>query len=183
MCTSSSCKGHSSKCTGCSAAEDRDLEGTRRIWNRMEGTGVTCAVELSYGTISLYQLYRCSPWPWGGAVLAEQEVAAGGTCGRHRKPRGAVMSCSPLWITVPAKRTVMLAYTFQILSRAKAFQRVSTITPVSHSNSSRKKCLWEPWETAPVFSSHFRWSTLSCHGLAVVPGNCHKKATLFPPAA
>lgn len=43
--------------------------------------------------------------------------------------------------------------------------------------------LWESWETAPVFPSHFRWSTLSCHGLAVVPGNFHKKATLSPPAA
>lgn len=129
MCTSSSCKGHSSKCTGCSAAEDRDAEGTCRNWNRMEGTSVTCAVELGYGTVSLYQLYHCLPW--GGAVLAEQEVVAVGYLQPSQKAQRGSDVLFPSWITVPTKRTVISAYTFQTLVKAKAFQRVSTITPVS----------------------------------------------------
>lgn len=36
------------KCTRCSADEDRDLESIWRIQNRMDVTGVICAMELSY---------------------------------------------------------------------------------------------------------------------------------------
>lgn len=41
-------QGYPPKCTRRSAGEDRDLESTWRIQNRMDVTGVICAVELSY---------------------------------------------------------------------------------------------------------------------------------------